>query len=127
MVLYRENKPHSKYVHCLAAEAFMGPKPKNYQVNHKDGIKKNNQLDNLEYVTPSENNLHAYRIGLRLPPIPPNMQGEKNISAKLTLEKVKEIRATYQKFSKHELAEKFKVHPVTIYDVLSRKTWNHVK
>lgn len=47
-------------VHQLVAAAFIGPKPKGKEVNHKDGNKKNNRADNLEYCTRSENILHSY-------------------------------------------------------------------
>ena len=52
-------------IHRLVALAFFGPRLPGYEVNHKDGNKRNNSVDNLEYVTRSENHLHAYRTGLR--------------------------------------------------------------
>lgn len=61
-VINGKNQKH--YIHALVAEAFLGPRPENYDINHKDGIKTNNDVSNLEYVTHAENMRHANRTGL---------------------------------------------------------------
>lgn len=55
------------FVHRLVAEAFLPPVPGKHFVNHKDGDKRNNKPDNLEWCTTSENQKHAYQIGLQKP------------------------------------------------------------
>ena len=63
--LSSHGKTHSKNVHRLVAKAFLDKRePEAYQVNHIDGNKHNNTLDNLEWVSPSENMAHAYSHGL---------------------------------------------------------------
>lgn len=60
--LFKDGKRKNRYVHQLVAEAFLVKnKP---HVNHIDGNKTNNNLENLEYVTPKENKRHAFDIGI---------------------------------------------------------------
>lgn len=66
VTLFKNGKPKSIRTHRLVAFAFLGkPTDDRTEVNHKDGNKKNNSVSNLEWVTSSENQLHAYRMGLQ--------------------------------------------------------------
>lgn len=68
--------------HKLVTVAFFGLRPEGYQVNHKDGDKTNNRIDNLEYVTAKENTAHAICNNLRM----------KRTHSKLNEEKAEQIR-----------------------------------
>jgi hypothetical protein len=61
--LHKDGKPNKKKVHRIVAETFLYPFS-GEQVNHKDGNKMNNSVDNLEWCNGSENMNHAYRNGL---------------------------------------------------------------
>lgn len=106
-------------VHELILLCFLGPRPKGYQVNHKDGVKTNNSIENLEYVTPIENSRHASRLGLLT-------RGENCKQAKLNPKKVKEIRILWPGISQRKIANKFGVSQHTIRKIVIGKSWRHV-
>lgn len=106
------------FIHRLVAEKYI-PNPENKpQVNHKDGNKLNNCIDNLEWVTNQENRNHAVDNDLQV-------TGEKCSWAKLTEENVKEIRAN-PGYENEYWARKFKVSRSTISDVVNYRTWKHI-
>lgn len=57
-----DGKSKSFHIHRLVGKAFIPNKQQKKQINHKDGDKTNNNVDNLEWVTSSENGIHSYRI-----------------------------------------------------------------
>lgn len=90
-----------RFVHRLVAERYI-PNPEHKpQVNHKDGNKRNNSADNLEWVTNLENRKHAVDNGLHL-------CGEKCSWTKLSFKAVLFIRE-HTEYTSKELAEMFNV------------------
>lgn len=88
--LYKNSKSMTKVVHRLVALSFI-PNPLNLpQVNHIDGNKSNNRVENLEWVSNSQNQLHAYKIGLQ-----PSRAGEKNNNASITDVEVTNYKLLY--------------------------------
>lgn len=65
--LHKNSKGKSHKVHALVATAFLPNTLKKPCVNHKDGNKTNNHVSNLEWVTFSENLIHAIQAGLHKP------------------------------------------------------------
>lgn len=63
--LFKDGKRHYFNVHRLVAETFLENELNKREVNHKDGNKANNNVNNLEWVTSSENQLHAFKNGLQ--------------------------------------------------------------
>ena len=114
-------------IHRVVAEVFLGQCPDGYVVNHKDGNKKNNHVDNLEYVTSSQNNQHALDNNLRHPA---NMKeysprGEQHYNAKITKETVYEILELKNStgFGCRRIANMLGLSRGTVSGILSGKTW----
>lgn len=126
VVLYVNRTTKSLRVHRLVVEAFIGQIPEGMQVNHKNGIKNDNRLENLEIVTASENTKHGFRALGRKPVINP-MQGTSHGNAKLTDDDVRQIRKGYSNGETQEvLAKRFGTDQTNISRIVRRTAWGHV-
>lgn len=92
-------KPKSYLVHRLIAEAYLGKS--DVTINHKNGDKTDNRLENLEYMTIAENNRHAIEV------LGVNNVGENNPRSRLTDDQVREIKTSTKKSS--QLANQYKI------------------
>lgn len=110
-------------VHRLVATAFIPNPHGKPEINHIDGDPSNNQLENLEWVTKSENMRHAFRVGLM------HHRGEHNGRAILTADQVRAMRRIYAKGGKTqtEVGQMFGVSPYRAHQVLRNKQWTHIK
>lgn len=111
-----------RLVHRLVATAFIGECPPGNEVNHLNGVKDDNRRENLEYVTRSENGLHASRVLGKN-----DQRGERNPAATLSAAKVLAIRerlaagASYRK-----VAAEFCVSRWTVGDIALHRRWAHL-
>jgi hypothetical protein len=117
-VSLRFNKTRKWFlVHRLVASAFLIENVDTECVNHKNGNKKDNRVDNLEYTTLKANSNHAVRTGLC-------KNEEKHYKAKLTREQVLDI--IHSNKSDSELSQIYSVSISNINSIKRRRTWRYV-
>lgn len=84
-------------VHRLVCHSFLGECPDGFQVNHKNGIKTDNRIGNLEYVTRSQNVRHAYETGLSNPVKNlPHLVGDEIWHSRLSNKQADEVRELFR-------------------------------
>lgn len=115
---YGYNKTFS--VHRLVAEHFIDNPNSLRQVNHKNGVKSDNRVENLEWCTYQENNAHAKRTGLL------RSEGELNYMSKLNSTQVLKIRSLKGIKSIKELSAEYSVTKESIYNIWKFGTWKHI-
>lgn len=103
----------TRNAHRLVAQAFIPNPDKKKYVNHKNGIKGDNRVENLEWCTNSENVLHAIKAGL--------------MKTKISEEDVLFIRMNFKKMGKHVLAKKYDVHPSYIYTIATHRDKSYIE
>jgi hypothetical protein len=120
VMLHRNGLMRKVYLHKALAEAFI-PNPDEYkEINHKDGNKLNNSLDNLEWSTRSHNLLEAGRLKL--------INGEKHWKAKMTEEKVRQLRGMYKAgvLGCRRLGRIFGIDRSQVINIVRRVNWKFV-
>lgn len=109
-------------VHSLVAAAFIGPKTESMVINHIDGCKTNNAIENLEYVSPSDNQKHAFRLGLQ------SNVGERHSQARLSEDNVRKIRTLAAAGTPQaSLGAMFGITQSCISHIVRGKRWAHVQ
>lgn len=119
--LWINGEQTGKSIHRLVAETFL-PNPNDYPcVNHKDGIKTNNDVSNLEWCTYSENHIHARRTGLN------KYYGQSHHFSKLKKDDIPNILDSAKcGIPVKAIARKFGVSDGSIYNIVNGKTWKHL-
>jgi len=105
-------------IHRLVAENFLNNEYNKKQVNHINGIKTDNKLSNLEWVTASENQKHAIKTGLK------SSKGEKNSQCKIKTADILNILNDKRKYKL--ISEQYKISISTISDIKRGYSWNHI-
>lgn len=115
------------FLHRLVAEAFIGEIPAGMEVNHKNGIKSDNRVENLEIITRTQNAKHMYDV-LGVKATNPNpCKGERNGWSKFTDKDIVLMRELAEQGVRQAcIARQFKTAQTVVSRIVSRQSWKHV-
>ena len=109
-------------VHRIVAEAFLEKIPGKSHINHKNGIKTDNRVENLEWCTPAENLAHAWETGLI----------KKIVVIREPPKSVAEIRSRFRRrgdgkrSNVYELAKEFGIGKSQLYRIVRGQSWGKI-
>lgn len=119
ITLGKNNKLKTHLIHRLVAAAFLPAVEGKDVVNHINGDKTDNRLENLEWCTYKENMEHASGTGLM-------SFGDDHHTAKLTASKARAIRSLHSEGRTYaSLSREYGVSPKSIMNVVNNRTWTH--
>lgn len=110
--LYTPNRKGNQKTHALIARTFIGPRPEGHQINHKNGNKADNRVQNLEYVTQSDHLQAEFR------------KNPYRRNVKLTFKDAQEIRHLLKKgVDKRQLAKQYAISERNLQAIKNNQIW----
>ena len=121
VVLRRDGRTISQYVHTLVLLAFIGPRPtNNHQAAHENGIRTDNRLENLRWATRSENCADKKKHGT-------DQRGMRHHLRRLSEDDIREIRQLrLSGITCKELAGRYGVSLPHISSISNGRSWGHI-
>lgn len=111
--LWRGGKRHTRLLHRIILECFVGPRPRGAECRHLDGNPRNNALSNLCWGTHAENTSDSRRLG--------------RFATKLTEDQAREIRRRrLAGEDRRALAAEFGTSPMNVSSIANRQSWKHL-